>query len=54
MVLLSKNKIQSVFGHFKGREERVFLAEGPKLVGGFARYFPVVSGSFTASQFRNI
>ena len=50
MVSLSKNKIKYIHSlELKKirKEERVFLAEGPKLVGDFTRTFPLLfSGSY--------
>ena len=57
MVLLSKNKIKYIHSlELKKirKEERVFLAEGPKLVGDLLGHFPVVSWQLPHPGFRNI
>ena len=52
MVLLSKNKIKYIHSlELKKirKEERVFLAEGPKLVGDLLGHFPCCFLAATAS-----
>ena len=53
MVSLSKNKIKYIHSlELKKirKEERVFLAEGPKLVGDLLGHFPCFTSQFTENS----